>query len=338
MDAGKDMIASVNLDGKDLKHVLSKVSQLQHPFSVGIHKNLMYWDDWKSKSMYLADKNTGKGLTQIKTSMSGAMDLKVFSKTLRTGNNSCTPNLCSYLCAPVPPKHDSGEIGNNNGKGYVCLCPNELKMEKSPSTGEVSCKCQDGSTPTPTGACPLTLEGLCTEHQFKCNSSHCNPKNWVCDGSDDCSDGSDEDIERCKPSSKEKCGSEQFMCKTETTQYTHGRCIPSSWRCDFDHDCIDGSDEANCTHNQCGGGETGDPNQFRCESGQCISMNWRCDLENDCQDGSDEKNCTKAPTKCKDNEFQCGNKGQCIPSSWQCDGEVDCPQQEDEKECNNHFY
>lgn len=336
VDAGKDIIASVNLDGKDLKHVLSKVSQLHHPFSVGIHKDLMYWDDWKSKSMYLADKNTGKGLTQIKTSMSGAMDLKVFSKTLRTGNNSCTPNPCSYLCAPVPAKHDSGEIGNNNGKGYVCLCPNELKMEKTPSTGEVSCKCQDGSTPTPTGACPLTDEGLCTEHQFKCNTSHCIPKNWVCDGSDDCSDGSDEDIERCKPSSKEKCGSEQFMCTTETTQYTHGRCIPKSWRCDFDHDCIDGSDEANCTHNQCGGGETGDPNQFRCDSGQCISMNWRCDLENDCQDGSDEKNCSKSPTKCKDNEFQCGNKGQCIPSSWQCDGEVDCPQQEDEKECNSH--
>ena len=32
------------------------------------------------------------------------------------------------------------------------------------------------------------------------------------------------------------CGSSQFQCE-------EGNCIPSSWACDYDHDCPDGSDE-----------------------------------------------------------------------------------------------
>ena len=330
VDAGKDVINSVNLEGEDLKTVLSKVPQLHHAFAIGIHKDLMYWDDWKSKSMYLADKNNGRGIRQIKKSMAGAMDMKVFSKSLRTGTNSCKPGVCSHLCAPVPKSDE-------NQEGYKCLCPNEMK--EVVEHGKTVCMCKDGSHPiNNTDTCPLNdASHKCSDQQFQCTKNEqCIPKNWVCDGSDDCSDGSDEEVETCAPSTEETCGEEQFMCTSATTQYTHGRCIPKSWRCDFDHDCIDGSDEANCTHNQCGGGEKGDPNQFRCDSGQCISKNWRCDLENDCQDGSDEVNCTKEPTKCKENEMQCGEEGQCIPISWQCDNEPDCPGKEDEYNCSEH--
>ena len=108
------------------------------------------------------------------------------------------------------------------------------------------------------------------------------------------------------------------------------KCVPEKWKCDFDKDCPDGSDE-NCTHSTCAA------DQFRCLNGQCIAKKWQCDLEEDCTDGSDELNCHSMPNaSCKPNEFQCENSPQCFPESWKCDGDFDCPGQEDEKDCEKH--
>lgn len=113
-----------------------------------------------------------------------------------------------------------------------------------------------------------------------------------------------------------------FTCKD-------GKCIPPYWRCDFDRDCLDGSDEEGCTHQNC------TPEQFRCDSGRCISSRWRCDGEDDCKDRSDERNCSspRPAASCKPGEFQCGTSKQCIPNSWRCDGEDDCTDLSDEKNC-----
>ena len=106
-------------------------------------------------------------------------------------------------------------------------------------------------------------------------------------------DHSDEADHKCL---KLQCRANEFMCLDGS------KCVPEKWKCDFDKDCPDGSDE-NCTHSTCA------PDQFRCHNGQCISNKWQCDLEEDCTDGSDELNCTGNPdAKCKPNEFQCENR------------------------------
>ena len=40
-----------------------------HPFAVGIYKDLMYWDDWHRKTVFVADKNNGKGIVTVLANM-----------------------------------------------------------------------------------------------------------------------------------------------------------------------------------------------------------------------------------------------------------------------------
>lgn len=78
----------------------------------------------------------------------------------------------------------------------------------------------------------------CRSSEFECEDhSHCVIQSWVCDGSVDCNDGSDESPHRCHNTT---CRSDQFRCRDNT-------CIPGFLHCSGTPDCADGSDEENCS-------------------------------------------------------------------------------------------
>lgn len=120
------------------------------------------------------------------------------------------------------------------------------------------------------------------------------------------------------------------QCRTDQFQCSNNECIPKSWQCDGNPDCMDQSDESkHCQVTSCGSWE------FRCNStGRCIPLTWVCDGEADCQDGADEQTiqgCTL--DSCNENQFRCSD-GQCIGKVYYCDGDKDCTDGSDEpREC-----
>ncbi|XP_076154846.1 low-density lipoprotein receptor-related protein 2 [Alosa pseudoharengus] len=119
------------------------------------------------------------------------------------------------------------------------------------------------------------------------------------------------------------CGDYAFPCDG-------GRCVSNSYRCDGIRDCMDNTDETNCTDI----GTTCSPRAFTCGNKHCIPSRWRCDGQDDCGDGTDEDNCpTRLPTTCSAEQFACSN-GKCVPKSWVCDMANDCGDGSDERVCN----
>ncbi|CAH2090468.1 unnamed protein product [Euphydryas editha] len=307
VDAMEDYIASADLNGQYFRRILWNEEKDSHPFAVAVLKNKMYWDDWKAKSIFVADKDTGANIVTINDNLSGLMDLKVFAYYMQHGTNACSykNTSCDTLCLGGP------------GNTFSCLCPDGFKRING------KCMCPNGMEPAPNMTCPK-LAGTCAANEFTCKNGMCITGTWRCDGNDDCGDASDEAGCLCAPP--------MLACDD-------ARCYLPPWRCDGDADCVDLSDERDCGKHNCT--ET----QFQCANGNCIEKRWVCDGDNDCKDGSDERNCTlnlpKRPEtmSCDFPGFRCNDETNpsCIPDSWVCDGERDCPGGDDETEdkCRN---
>ncbi|XP_037294723.1 LOW QUALITY PROTEIN: low-density lipoprotein receptor-related protein 2 [Manduca sexta] len=179
----------------------------------------------------------------------------------------------------------------------------------------------------------LSGDTVCPSGMFRCPEGKCIPALWVCNYQRDCEKGEDE-FQSCPPP---ECEAGQLTCGQYVWNKTY--CIPPHYRCDMHVDCVDGTDEADCTYRKC---QTDD---FQCgvegagpgkvsSQGPCIPKEKKCDGYLDCRTGKDEQNCPTDSTPCRLDQFKCATGNKCVDASVKCDHKDDCGDNSDEEHCS----
>ena len=170
-------------------------------------------------------------------------------------------------------------------------------------------------------------ETECHNDDFLCNDLSCIPESKQCNNIQDCPRGEDEiecSYKGCEipgVNCQINCTWPHCKCNAEFFQCDCGGCVPAGTVCDFEMNCLDGSDEIYCGDLLCPSGH------FPCADNRaCIDKDNIFDGVADCPDASDEY--LESNKACPG--FRC-NDFACIPSTWLNDGIPDCLHGEDEK-------
>ena len=121
-DAKLHRVTSSDIEGNDIRVVLSSYHLLPHPFSIAVFGDMVYWTDWDEGALFRANKFTGKEFSEVTSGLYSPMDLKVYSKLRQPTIQSVCDQLnnggCTFLCLPAPKI-------SNTSLGFSCVCPDD---------------------------------------------------------------------------------------------------------------------------------------------------------------------------------------------------------------------
>ncbi|KAH3884133.1 hypothetical protein DPMN_008105 [Dreissena polymorpha] len=243
-DQEDNVIECSDLSGGNRKVLLNgkTTDKLQTVTGIAVFEQYLYWVDKDKKFIGRMDKKTGSNVTIILGRVPNLTDIhaamQIDPEFLKAHPCARNNGNCSYICIA------------KSSQSAQCSCPNDLVLVDERSCAEKT---------------------TCKASEFTCTtkSAECVPNNWVCDGTADCTDKSDEkDCPVCEPNF--------FLCNDK-------KCIPEVQVCDGIPHCADRGDEAGCCKKE---------SETKCADGnKCYERVGRCDGKQDCEDNSDESGC-----------------------------------------------
>ncbi|KAJ9584470.1 hypothetical protein L9F63_021195, partial [Diploptera punctata] len=168
-DAFLDKIERASFDGSDREIVYSG-EELDHPYGLAYFDQAVYWTEFQKGTVHR--KSLASNDSKVETlseEFSYLYEIRVYDNSSQTETNGCTENNgnCPELCLATP---------NNT----VCDCRDGHIFQ------EGSCVVQEN----------YTAPYYCGSRNFQCKENYrCIDMRYVCDGDDDCGDGSDENAE-----------------------------------------------------------------------------------------------------------------------------------------------
>ena len=131
VDAKLHLIGSVGLDGGRPNIISEPGPALNHPFSVSVLEDWVYWTEWDNNgsTVFKANKFDGSELAKV---TSASLHLKPMSVAVwHSYRQPSSPNLClsrplpcSHLCVPAPSRpHKAGIVSPGHSPASTCFCP-----------------------------------------------------------------------------------------------------------------------------------------------------------------------------------------------------------------------